>query len=190
MADLNAAVFSVIRELVGRGLTQGEVDRLNNAANGVTHRKTSAAGISLIHGFESYRATTYPDPYGPAGLPVTGGWGTTKDENGKPFQLGRTEAKVYWDRLFARDLERFEKAVDKLTAGVPTSQAQFDALVSFAYNLGEGALAGSTLLKKHRAKDYAGAKAEFGKWVNANGKRSNGLIRRRAAEAALYGAKA
>jgi lysozyme len=59
-------------------------------------------------------------------------------------------------------------------------------MVSFAYNVGPANLASSTLLKKHKAGDYAGAAAEFAKWNKANRKVMAGLTRRRAAEAALY----
>ena len=162
-------------------------------AASVGRRTASKRGIELIHSFESLRLTTYPDP-GPNGLPVTGGWGTTTDENGRPFKLGRTESKEYWDRLFARDLARFEDGVTTLIGNAPTTQNQFDALVSFAYNVGldidaddvaEG-LGDSTLLKKHLRGDYAGAAAEFAKWKMAKGKVLNGLVRRRKAEADLY----
>ena len=194
-----AALFQVIRDIKGSGLTQAEVDQVNRAlmadvaTAATTGRRTSKKGIELIHGFESLRLSTYPDP-GPTGLPVTGGWGTTRDELNKPFRLGRTEPKEYWDRLFERDLAAFEQGVNLLLGNAPTTQAQFDALVSFAYNVGldidddtiaEG-LGDSTLLKKHLRGDYAGAKAEFAKWNKAKGKVLNGLTRRRAAEAALY----
>jgi lysozyme len=69
-----------------------------------------------------------------------------------------------------------------------TTQSQFDALVSFAYNVGLSALNDSTLLRLHKAGDYAGAKAQFARWDKNDGKVIKGLARRRAAEAALYGA--
>lgn len=70
---------------------------------------------------------------------------------------------------------------------VPLSQGQFDALTSFTFNLGAGALASSTLLKKLNAGDCAGAQKEFGRWVHAGGEVLQGLVRRRAAEAKLFG---
>lgn len=144
----------------------------------------SEAGTHLIHSFEGYRATTYPDP-GPTGLPVTGGYGSTLDENGQPFALGVTHDKAYWDKLFARDIGKFERAV---TEACPvTTQNQFDALVSFAYNVGIGNLKDSTLREKHNAGDYVGAKAQFLRWNKAKGVVLNGLTKRRAAEAELYG---
>jgi lysozyme len=66
------------------------------------------------------------------------------------------------------------------------SQGQFDAMVSFAFNCGEAALRSSTLLKKHLVGDYAGAAKEFARWNRGGGKVLPGLVKRRAAEAALY----
>lgn len=104
-----AALFQVIREIKGSGLTQAEVDRVNRAlmsdvaTAATTGRRTSQQGIDLIHSFESLKLSTYKDP-GPTGLPITGGWGSTRDELNKPFQLGRTEPREYWDRLFVLSL--------------------------------------------------------------------------------------
>jgi lysozyme len=154
-------------------------------------RRLSERGLAFIEGFEAYRETTYPDP-GPTGLPVTGGYGTTTDEYGKPFKLGVTHTREYWLRLKARDIARFEAAVSILAP--KTTQGQFDALVSFAYNVGEDiddddiaeGLGDSTLLKKHNAGDYVGAAMEFPKWNKSKGKVLAGLSRRRAEEAELY----
>lgn len=195
---MSKLLFDTFRDILERGMTQAEVDRINRALAGdvsQAHKglRTSQAGIDMIHRFESLRLTTYRDP-GPTGLPITGGWGTTRDENGQPFKLGRTEPQAYWDALFARDLAAFEQGVKMLIGDAPTTQGQFDALVSFAYNVGldidddnkaEG-LGDSTLLKKHLRGDYAGAAAEFARWNKAGGKVLKGLIRRRAAEAELY----
>jgi len=154
------------------------------AASTGKHR-ISQRGIDLIHSFESLRLTAYRDP-GPTGLPITNGWGTTRGEDGGPIKLGEVWAREKADRLFARDLARFEKAVNDLLGSAPTTQGQYDAMVSFAYNVGEGNLKSSTLLRKHKAGDHAGAAAEFPKWNKAGGKVLAGLTRRRAAEATLY----
>jgi GH24 family phage-related lysozyme (muramidase) len=84
----------------------------------------------------------------------------------------------------AYDMVKYANQVTHALSGALTNQHQFDALVSFQYNT--GSLASSTLLKKHKAGDYAGAALEFGKWVRAGGHVLQGLVRRRAAEAALY----
>ncbi|MCJ2030709.1 lysozyme [Methylobacterium sp. J-043] len=89
------------------------------------------------------------------------------------------------DDILARDLVRFEDAVARLVR-VPVTQNQFDALVSFAFNLGEGNLGSSTLLKKLNAGDYDGAADQFARWNKAKGKVLTGLTRRRAAEADLF----
>jgi lysozyme len=198
---LNAkALFDAVREIKGRGLTQDEVDTLNRALGITTAAAsregmhTSPAGIALIHSFESLKLVTYRDPGSKDGKPITGGWGSTRDAAGNPFQLGFYAPREYWDRLFERDRRDVELGVNLLLAGAPTSQPQFDALVSFAYNAGldlklddkaEG-LGDSTLLRKHRLGNYKGAAAEFGKWIYNDGKAMDGLKRRRAAEAALY----
>lgn len=199
-AVMSKSLFDAVRVIKGAPLTQHDVDGLNRAlmaevaAVARTGMRMGREGRFLLEGFESYQATTYKDP-GPTGLPITGGWGTTRDENGKPFILGRTYPLEYWKRLKERDLVEFETGVNLLLRGAPTTQNQFDALVSFAYNVGldiddddvaEG-LGDSTLLKRHLAGDYAGAQAAFAAWNKAKGKVLNGLVRRRAAEAKLYG---
>lgn len=178
-------LFDAIRDIKGEGLTQSEVGRVNAILDGKEIMRVSERGIKLMHDFEGYRAKTYPDPApGNHGLPVTGGYGTTRDENGKPFALGKTYSRDYWDTLFERDLNAFADGV-RARVGKAT-QGQFDALVSFAYNVGLGNLSSSTLLKKHLAGDYAGAANEFRRWNRAGGKALKGLTRRRDAEAALY----
>lgn len=169
--------------------TFGALQMANDGEPPRAATRTSQRGIDLIHSFESLhrvmpdgRIAAYPDP-GPTGLPWTIGWGSTGPDIGRDTIWTRAQA----DARFASDLARFERGVTEALDAAPTNQNQWDALVSFAYNVGVQALKGSTLLKKHRAGDYAGAQAEFGKWVNAKGKRLPGLVRRRAAEAALYG---
>lgn len=100
---------------------------------------------------------------------------------GKDSVITEQQAEV----LLSKDLTLFEKGVTSLVK-VPLTQGQFDALVSFAFNLGLGRLAKSTLLRKVNARDHAGAAREFGKWVFAAGNRLRGLVLRREAEALLY----
>lgn len=141
----------------------------------------SPRGIALIEEAEGTRLQAYPDP-GTGGDPWTIGVGHT----GPEVHKGLVWTKEQVDAALRSDLARFEKGVAALVAGHPTTQGQFDALVSFAFNLGLGNLGSSTLLKKHKAGDYAGAAAEFGKWVKAAGRVLPGLVKRRAAEADLY----
>jgi lysozyme len=199
-AARDTRLFKTIRNLLGRGLTQAEVDAINRALYtemvAAQERHISPEGLALIQEFEGYRGTTYPDPApGNHGLPVTGGWGTTSDEHGKPLPLGVAWPRERWEALLRRDIARFEAAVNTLLGNAPTTQQQYDALVSFAYNVGpdideddkaEG-LGDSTLLKKHLRGDYAGAAREFAKWNKAGGRALAGLTRRRTAEAELYG---
>jgi lysozyme len=144
-------------------------------------KRVSQAGVDLIHSFESCKLTAYPDPGSVDGKPWTIGWGST----GPGIAKGVVWTQQQADDRFAADLARFEKAV-ALMAPV-TTQSQFDALVSFAYNVGLSALNDSTLLRLHNKGDYAGAKDQFARWSKNDGKVMNGLTRRRAAEAALYG---
>lgn len=88
-------------------------------------------------------------------------------------------------RMFAKELAIYEDAVERLVA-VPLNQNQFDALVSYTYNCGIGALQSSTLLKVLNAGKYEQVPAQLMRWVHAGGKRYEGLIRRRKAEGALF----
>jgi lysozyme len=150
-------------------------------AKALATKRVSQAGVDLIHSFESCKLTAYPDPGSVDGKPWTIGWGST----GPGIARGVVWTQTQADDRFAADLARFEKAV-ALMAPV-TTQNQFDALVSFAYNVGLAALNDSTLLRLHNKGDYAGAKDQFARWNKNDGKVMNGLTRRRAAEAAMYG---
>jgi lysozyme len=144
--------------------------------------------IDLVKSFEGYAekradggCDAYPDP-GSGGDPWTIGYGST----GGDIRRGTVWTKQQADERFAHDLGKFGAKVEALLGGALTTQHQFDALVSFAYNVGTGNLTSSTLLKKHRARDFEGAANEFLKWNKAAGKVMAGLTRRRAAERALY----
>ena len=123
----------------------------------------------------------YPDP-GSGGDPWTIGWGST----GTEIKKGTIWTQKQCDERFSEHVGEFAGKVGKALGGCPTTQNQFDAMVSFAYNVGVGNLQSSTLLRKHKAGDYKGAAAEFAKWNKAAGKVLPGLTKRRAAEAALY----
>lgn len=109
------------------------------------------------------------------------GWGRTKG-----VKLGMTQTQAEADADFDADIaERAAFINDKLD-GCATTQDQFDAMLSLAYNIGLDAFAGSTVLRKHKAGDYAGAADAFGMWVKQAGKTLAGLVTRRAAEARIY----
>lgn len=159
--------------------------RLSGAAqpSGPQTMTPSPAAIKLMHEFEGCKLAAYPDPGSKDGNPWTIGWGST----GPGIVKGVTWSQEQVDVRFAHDLAKFSEKVAAILGNATTTQAQFDALVSFAYNVGTGALAGSTLLKMHKAGDYRGARGQFGRWTKNDGKEMAGLVRRRAAEAALYG---
>lgn len=138
-------------------------------------------GEALMHFFEGCRLEAYPDPAS-GGDPWTIGWGDTGPDVVPGLKITQEEA----DARFRRRVEEFAKVVRECTAGSSTNQNQFDAFVSFTYNCGPVNFSGSTMLKKHKAGDFIGAAAEFDKWVRAAGKVMPGLVKRRAAERALY----
>ena len=190
MTNPRAAIFAEVdRAKPGVWNAPGAVATMDAALDGLgvareavasaDGRRISDAGLKLIRDFEGCRLTAYPDP-GTGGHPWTIGVGHT----GADVRPGLTITDARANELLRADVARFESAVNRLAP--VTTQAQFDALVSFAFNVGDGALSGSTLLKRHNAGVYSDAAAEFGKWDKAGGRRMAGLTRRRSAEAALY----
>ena len=143
--------------------------------------RISDKGISLIKQFEGLRLTAYQDSVGV----WTIGYGWTQPVDGKPIRPGMTIKEENAERLLRTGLVGYESDVSKLVK-VKLTQGQFDALVSFAYNLGARALSTSTLLQKLNACDYAGAADEFPRWNKAGGKALPGLNRRREAERTLF----
>jgi lysozyme len=139
----------------------------------------SADCVALVKEFEGCRLTAYkPTPNDV----LTIGYGHT----GPDVTANLTWTQAQADAVLADDLAHFSAGVSRVLTG-PTAQQQYDALCDFAFNLGLGALEGSTLLKMHNASDYAGAQAQFGRWVHQGAETLPGLVRRRYAEAALYG---
>ncbi|QMP82022.1 endolysin [Klebsiella virus KpV2811] len=141
--------------------------------------KLSQRGIDLIKQFEGYSSKAYPDP-ATGGAPWTIGYGTTKGV--KPGMIITAEQA---EKMLRDDVAKFESGVSSLITA-PTTQGQFDAMVSLAYNIGLGNFGKSTLLKKHNARCYTCAADQFRVWNRANGKVMNGLTKRRAAERQVY----
>ncbi len=145
-----------------------------------------AAGRALIQTFEACQRArsdgcfeAYPDPASGA-APWTIGWGST----GPDIHRGLIWTRAQCDARFNHQLAAFAAQVAHAIGPAPTSANQFDAMVAFHYNT--GAIARARLTRLHIAGDYARAKSAFADWTRANGVVLPGLVRRRAAEAALY----
>lgn len=183
-------IFDAVRQILDRSFQTAEVAALDQAIDAAlaaqTARRIGPDGLALIKRFEGCarkrsdgQFEAYPDP-GTGGDPWTIGWGAT----GQGIGPGTVWTAQQCDARLEADLARYSADVARALGDAPTSQHQFDALVSFQYNT--GAISRSTLAKLHKAGDFEGAAAEFGKWVHAGGRRLPGLVRRREAEAALY----
>lgn len=186
-------LFDAIRKLLGRGFRQAEVEALDKAIDTVAGRAPNGGarsmgpqGLALIRQFEGCArlrrdgmVEAYPDP-GTGGEPWTIGWGAT----GPGIGPGTVWTQQRCDARLESDVARHARDVAFALGDAPTTQAQFDALVSFHYNT--GAIARSTLLRRHLAGDYRAAAEEFARWNRAGGRVLKGLVRRRAAEARLY----
>lgn len=143
--------------------------------------RISDNGINIIKEFEGFRSKPYKDI---VGIPTIG-YGTTSI-NGKPVTMSTPAVtESYATELLVDHVRGTELIIEKYVT-VPLTQNQFDALVSFAYNVGNGALRSSTLLKKLNSGDYIGASREFDRWTRAGGKVSSGLVRRRKLEKELF----
>jgi lysozyme len=147
-------------------------------ARAASELSLSDDGLGLIQHFESLRLTAYQDS---AGV-WTIGWGHTGNVH-PGDRVTRAEA----DALLRNDVAWAETAV-RNAVDVPLTQGQFDALVSFAFNVGAGAFENSTLLARLNAGDSSGAQDQFGRWIYAGGEVLPGLVRRRAAEADTFAA--
>ena len=142
---------------------------------------TSDKGFDLIKKFEGLKLSAYICPAGVSTI----GYGTTRHPDGKPVKMGEKISVELADAYLRHDVVDIEDQIEKLVK-VQLQQYQFDALVSFVYNLGIGNLQKSTLLKLINKSDFHGAMAEFLKWNKANGRPMEGLTRRREAEQELF----
>jgi GH24 family phage-related lysozyme (muramidase) len=143
-------------------------------------RHITQAGLDLIKRFEGFSPTVYICP---AGYPTIGYGHVVKPDERQQFAGGITPE--HSETLLRQDVQTAERAVLRLIT-VPLTDGQFDALVSFTFNLGAGALQRSTLRRKVNRGDHAAVPAEFRKWVWVGGRKLEGLVRRREAEAELY----
>lgn len=142
--------------------------------------KISADGLRVLKYFESCRLDAYPDP-ATGGEPITIGWGSTYTG----LKLGERITQRQADEMLAKRLaDEFEPGVRRMLVRDPL-QHQFDAMVSWAYNVGLPAASKSTLVRLFN-QGAAGVADQFLRWDKAGGQSMWGLRRRRAAERALY----
>ena len=138
--------------------------------------KTSQNGIDFIKRHEGLRLKAYQDASGV----WTIGYGSTGGVSpGDVITGAQAEA------LLREDIRIAEREVNRHKLNI--NQNQFDALVSFTFNVGSGNFRSSTLLKRIKENpDHPDIKNQFGRWIYAGGKRLDGLVKRRAEEAKLY----
>jgi len=141
--------------------------------------KCSQEGLELIKKFEGCKLKSYKCP---AGV-WTIGYGHTEG-----IKEGDIVSPQEADKLLRADVFKFEEYVtDNVT--VKLTQNQFDALVTWTFNLGVGNLRNSTMLKKLNNADYTSVPFEMKRWNKAGGKTLDGLVRRRQAESLLFESK-
>lgn len=185
-------IFDYLRKLSGGILTQAQVtatdkllsidlDAVKNMLGIPESMSVSNKGVDLICEFEGKRLVAYDDGVGI----WTIGFGTIKYPNGVRVKKGDTCTLEQAKEYMRHDLIEFEHTVNS-SVKVPLNQNQFDALVSLAYNIGSNAFKSSTLVKKLNAGDHQGATDQFNVWVNAGGKRMQGLVNRRDREKLLF----
>jgi lysozyme len=141
-------------------------------------RHISNKGLELIKYYEGFSAVPYICP---AGYPTIGYGHVIKKHEVFNHEISHLEA----ENLLRQDILTSEYSVLRLIK-VPLSDGQFDALISFTYNLGGGALQRSTLRRKVNQQEHQLVPREFMKWVWAGGRKLPGLIKRRRDEAYLY----
>ena len=145
--------------------------------------KTSEKGLAMIKEFEGFKSKPYKCP---AGVPTIG-YGSTFYLNGSKVKLtDRAISEKEASELLIKSLAKYENTIN-VAVKVPLDQNEFDALVSFVYNLGSGNFISSTLLKLINANaSPVEVSQQFIKWNKCNGEPLDGLTRRREAERDLY----
>lgn len=192
------AIFDAVREAAPGDVfgDPGNILALDNLLDALgvprdeqSARAVSPEGIAMMHKWEGLgkkrpdgKVEAYPDPGSRDGTPWTIGYGST----GPDIKKGTVWTVKQAEERFARDLAKFAKGVTDAIGNAPTTQGQYDAMVSLAYNIGLGAFLGSTLLRRHMAGRFDEAAKEFGRWVYNDGKVMQGLVNRRADERERY----
>ena len=172
---MNLLIATLITAMLGLIIT-GKAHAFNHIGFGST-MEISQSGIDFIKRHEGLRLCRYKDAadvwtigYGHAGFAA------------KKYECIKER---YAEKLLKRDLATAERAVNRLV-DITLYQHEYDALVSFVYNVGESAFARSTLLKKLNQANDHGASKEFRKWIHAGGKKNAGLQKRRYEERKLF----
>lgn len=143
--------------------------------------KTSSAGIELIKRWEGCRLTAYRDAVGV----LTIGYGHTSMAGEPSVFTGMKITQQEAEDILIRDLAKYEAAVDRALTRTPT-QPQFDACTAICFNIGQGAFASSTLVRRFNSGDVKGAADAFLMWNKAGGKVLQGLVNRRTDERKLF----
>ena len=173
----------VISDLIDNGALLFAYHKSLDNFKGPEHQADDLSkAVKLIRKWEGYKSEAYLDP---AGV-WTIGWGTTRYPNGRRVKKGDSIIQSQATDFLFHDIKRVAfKPIQKLVK-VPLTNNQLNALVSFTYNVGQGNLGRSTLLKKLNAGDYFGAGQEFHRWNKGGGKVLQGLINRRQDEYNLW----
>lgn len=140
----------------------------------------TAAALAGIAGYEGYRERSYDDGVGVQ----TVGFGTTRMPDGRPVRKGDRLDPVRAVVVLQADADRHAREFAACIGDVPLTRGEWDAYVSWAYNVGTGAACKSTLVKKLKQipPDYEGACKELLRWTKAGGRELPGLVKRRQAE--------
>lgn len=146
--------------------------------------KTSDAGLKFIAAHEGLRTRPYNDPSGYCTVGIGHLIGKRRCTQADYSQWGELSEQQVLE-LFRQDIPRYEEPINRLVK-VVLNASQFDALVSFVFNVGEPNFTTSTLLRKLNQGDYGGAANEFARWNKSRGRVLSGLTRRRAEEAAMF----
>jgi len=184
MSDYRKRITDIVREAIGSlgaddvAIYDDAADRVGIPRDGEQQiRHINQKGVDLIKSFEGLRLKAYRDAVGV----LTIGYGSTGDHVFEGMVITENQAEA----LLKSDLSRFEKCVERAAPGL--SDNRFAACVSLAFNIGCKAFEGSSVCRLARSGDHGAAQRSFGLWNKAGGKVLAGLVRRRAAEAELYG---